>query len=58
MFISFNDYALKASSTATAQATVIPTIGLLPAPIKPIISLREWSGAFFIFFVQLKLQIK
>ena len=29
---------LLASSTATAQATVIPTIGLLPAPIRPIIS--------------------
>ena len=26
------------SCTATAQATVIPTIGLLPAPIRPIIS--------------------
>ena len=31
-------YAFIASSIATAQATVIPTIGLLPAPIKPIIS--------------------
>ena len=31
------DYFI-ASSTATAQATVIPTIGLLPAPIRPIIS--------------------
>ena len=27
-----------ASETATAQATVIPTMGLLPAPIRPIIS--------------------
>ena len=27
-----------ASSTATAHATVIPTIGLLPAPIRPIMS--------------------
>ena len=27
-----------ASSTATATATVIPTIGLFPAPISPIIS--------------------
>ena len=27
-----------ASSTATAQATVAPTIGLLPIPISPIIS--------------------
>ena len=26
------------SATATAQATVIPTMGLLPAPRKPIIS--------------------
>ena len=31
-------YFFKASSTATAQATVIPTMGLLPAPIRPIIS--------------------
>ena len=31
-------YYLEASSIATATATVIPTIGLLPAPIKPIIS--------------------
>ena len=31
-------YAFIASSIATAQATVIPTMGLLPAPIRPIIS--------------------
>ncbi len=31
-------YAFAASSTATAQATVAPTIGLLPIPISPIIS--------------------
>ncbi len=30
----FTDY-LQASSIATAQATVIPTIGLLPAPMRP-----------------------
>jgi len=30
----------SASETATAQATVIPTIGLLPAPIRPIISVQ------------------
>ena len=41
--LSFFQKALKiayllASSTATAHATVIPTMGLLPAPIKPIIS--------------------
>ena len=30
--------ALKLSSTATATATVAPTIGLLPMPIRPIIS--------------------
>ena len=35
------DY-LQASSIATATATVIPTMGLLPAPIKPIIS--TWAG--------------
>ena len=33
---------LLASSIATATATVIPTMGLLPAPIKPIIS--TWAG--------------
>jgi len=31
------DY-LQASSIATATATVIPTIGLFPAPMSPIIS--------------------
>ena len=31
-------YFFMASSTATATATVMPTIGLLPAPRKPIIS--------------------
>ena len=31
-------YFPNASLTATAQATVAPTIGLLPIPIKPIIS--------------------
>ena len=33
-----NAYFLKLSSTATATATVAPTIGLLPIPIRPIIS--------------------
>ena len=33
-----NPYYFAFCSTATAQATVIPTIGLLPAPIKPIFS--------------------
>ena len=32
------DYLFKASATFTAQATVQPTIGLLPIPRKPIIS--------------------
>ena len=32
------DYLFSASLTATAHATVIPTIGLLPTPIRPIIS--------------------
>ena len=36
------DY-LHASSIATATATVIPTIGLLPAPMRPIISVRQWA---------------
>ena len=35
----FNGYSyLEASSIATATATVIPTMGLLPAPMRPIIS--------------------
>ena len=33
-----SDYFLKVSATATAQATVQPTIGLLPIPMNPIIS--------------------
>ena len=33
-----NPYYFIASSTATATATVAPTIGLLPIPIRPIIS--------------------
>lgn len=32
------DYLLRACSTATATATVAPTMGLLPIPRKPIIS--------------------
>ena len=38
LFILGNRDYFIASSTATAQATVMPTIGLLPAPIRPIIS--------------------
>ena len=34
----FKEDYLQASSIATAHATVIPTMGLLPAPIRPIIS--------------------
>ena len=37
IIVSCIDY-LIASSTATAQATVAPTIGLFPIPKKPIIS--------------------
>ena len=32
------NYFFRASSTATATATVAPTMGLLPMPRKPIIS--------------------
>ena len=32
-------YYLLASSIATTTATVIPTMGLLPAPMRPIISM-------------------
>ena len=35
-------YLLRAWATSTAQATVHPTIGLLPIPRKPIIS--TWAG--------------
>ena len=38
--LSIKDYLL-ASSIATATATVIPTMGLLPAPMRPIISLDK-----------------
>ena len=31
-------YLLIASCTATATATVMPTMGLLPAPMRPIMS--------------------
>ena len=37
VFTWFFDY-LDASSTATATATVAPTMGLLPMPMRPIIS--------------------
>jgi len=36
---------LLASSIATATATVIPTIGLLPAPMSPIISTLQGALA-------------
>ena len=36
------NYFFRDSSTATATETVIPTMGLLPAPRKPIIS--TWAG--------------
>ena len=38
LFRESSNYFLSASSTATATATVAPTIGLLPIPISPIIS--------------------
>ena len=36
--IAVKNYLFKASLTATATATVAPTIGLLPIPMIPIIS--------------------
>ena len=36
------DYLFRAVATSTAQATVQPTMGLLPIPRKPIIS--TWAG--------------
>ena len=33
-----SNYLFMASCTETATATVMPTIGLLPAPMRPIIS--------------------
>ena len=41
LFVRKRNYLL-ASSIATATATVIPTMGLLPAPMRPIIS--TWAG--------------
>ena len=38
MIFAKNAYLLSPSATATAQATVAPTIGLLPMPMRPIIS--------------------
>ena len=46
-----NGSYFRVLATATAQATVIPTMGLLPAPRKPIISTQNppfggfWIGA-------------
>ena len=37
------NYFVRASSTATAHATVQPTIGLLPIPMSPIISTHSES---------------
>ncbi len=37
-FACASDYLVRPSCTATAQATEAPTIGLLPIPIRPIIS--------------------
>ena len=38
MVLISSSYLLKPSATDTAQATVHPTIGLLPIPMNPIIS--------------------
>ena len=38
MYQNKSNYLFKAVATSTAQATVQPTIGLLPIPKKPIIS--------------------
>ena len=40
-------YYFIASSTATATATVAPTIGLLPMPIRPIISMGIFDCFWF-----------
>ena len=37
-FFPYSVAYFEASSTATATATVIPTMGLLPAPMRPFIS--------------------
>ena len=42
LFYKINYLFLYASSIATATATVAPTMGLLPIPIRPIIS--TWAG--------------
>ena len=38
IYLKSVNYLFKAVATSTAQATVQPTIGLLPIPKKPIIS--------------------
>ena len=43
---SRNANYLEASSIATATATVIPTMGLLPAPMRPIISVQSEFRVF------------
>ena len=58
LLVKFELNYLEASSTATATATVAPTMGLLPIPIRPIISVREWSGGFFCVFCAVKIAYK
>ena len=47
--LQIQDYLL-ASSIATATATVIPTMGLLPAPMRPIILKLLFQGRPFVIF--------
>ena len=41
-FVSSKSYLFRAMEISTATATVAPTMGLLPIPIRPIIS--TWAG--------------
>ena len=50
--VIYEENYLEASSTATAHATVIPTMGLLPAPIRPIIGAYSESVDKWAFQIQ------
>ena len=50
--IEIFNYFFKVSLIATATATVIPTMGLLPAPIRPIIGAYSESVDKWAFQIQ------
>ena len=56
--VKFELNYLEDSSTVTATATVAPTMGLLPIPIRPIISTQGRSGGYFCIFFAVKIADK